>query len=116
MKLTVENLNNSGAFVGAPVERDVTWEQNGEKITATVYVRKLSYASAVADLVSVKSGSDPVAHRIAACICDEFGEPVFSPGDITGESDPKRGALNHNLVMALLKLISEVTTSGKLNS
>ncbi|MNE45132.1 hypothetical protein D3C80_1394040 [compost metagenome] len=56
---------------------------------------------------------DGVAGRIAASICDEDGKPVFTPGDITGEADPERGALDGNLTVALLSAIAEVNSLGK---
>ena len=38
---------------------------------------------------------------------------MFTPGDITGEADPERGALDGNLTMALLAVIAEVNSLGK---
>lgn len=112
MQLSIESLKEVGAFTGAPVQREITWRQGDKDLTASVYVRALSYKSAVSDINSVKGG-DHIAGRIAACICDEAGKPVFTPGDITGDADPERGPLNPNLTLALLAAISEVTDLGK---
>ncbi|MBW5800060.1 phage tail assembly chaperone family protein, TAC [Halomonas elongata] len=113
MNLTLESLQEMGAFTGAPVEKEVTWKQNGQELTATVHVRKLSYHSARSDVMAARGSHDGLAGRIAACICDADGQPVFTPEDVTGEADPERGALNDNLVMALLNVIGEVNGLGK---
>lgn len=113
MKLTLDNLKQIGAFTGPPVEKQITWTQGGEEYTAIVYVRRLSYAAAVADVRAATGHKDHIAGRIATAICDETGKPVFTPEDITGESDPDRGALDHGLTMALLTAIGEVNSSGK---
>lgn len=115
MLLSIESLQEAGAFTGAPVEREITWKQAGKELAATVFVRPLSYWSAVSDIVTTREG-DPVAGRIAACICDANGKPVFTPADITGEADPSRGPLDGNLTMALLGAIGEVSTQGKTTS
>jgi hypothetical protein len=116
MQLTIDSLKTMGAFTGAPVERSVKWRQNGEELEATVYVRALSYRSAVSDLMASSQKGDPVAGRIASCICDAEGKPVFTPGDITGDADPERGPLDGNLAVALLAVIAEVTNMGKTSS
>lgn len=113
MQLSIESLKEAGAFTGAPVERSVTWKQGGKEFSATVYVRPLSYKSAVSDLQALAGKVDGVAGRIAASICDADGKPVFNPGDITGDADPERGALDGNLTVALLSVIAEVNNLGK---
>lgn len=113
MKLNLETLNESGGFVGRPVARQVTWRQGDDEYTADVWVRPLSYNSAVSDLLAVRDETDPVAGRIAASIVDEDGNPVFTVADIIGTADPERGPLNSALTMALLALISEVNGLGK---
>lgn len=113
MELSIAALKEVGAFTGAPVEREITWKQGEREITATVYVRPLSYQAAVADLAAMAGRVDAVAGRIAACICDAEGKPVFTPADITGEADPERGPLSAELTMALLSVIGEVSGLGK---
>ena len=114
MKLSIANLKKVGAFTGAPVEKEISWKTNkGQTQTATVYVRPLSYDSAISDIKSATNKGDPIAGRIAACICDEKGKKVFTPKDITGEADPERGPLDGNLTMALLTVIGEVNGLGK---
>ncbi len=113
MKLTLEDLKEAGAFTGAPVEKEITWKQGDAELTATVYVRPLSYMAAVSDLRAIAGKADGVAGRIAASIVDEQGRPVFTPGDITGEADPDRGPLDGNLTIALLAVINEVNNTGK---
>ena len=111
--LSLESLTQQGAFTGAPVQREITWESDGEEHTATVYVRRLSYQAAVHDVEAANGRMDGIAGRIAAGIVDEKGKPVFTPGDITGEADPERGALNRSLTLALLGAIGEVNGLGK---
>lgn len=129
MQLSLESLKQSGSFTGAPVEREITWKQGDQELTATVYVRPLSYQAAVNDLMAIAGKSDGVAGRIAASICDEHGKAVFSPADITdgpvvkdengkpvvedGEIKRTGGALDGNLTMALLQVIGEVNDAGK---
>lgn len=130
MNLNLETLKQTGAFTGAPVEREITWKQGDEELTATVYVRPLSYHSAVSDVAALAGKRDGVAGRIAACICDQHGKPVFTAQDITDgpvvvddngapvlgdDGTPQRtgGALDGNLTMALLTVIAEVSTGGK---
>lgn len=130
MNLNLETLKQTGAFTGAPVEREITWKQGDEEFTATVYVRPLSYYSAVSDVAALAGKRDGIAGRIAACICDQHGKPVFTAHDITDgpvvldesgtpvlddDGVPQRtgGALDGNLTMALLMVITEVSTGGK---
>lgn len=113
MKLSIDSLKAAGAFTGRPVEREVVWKQGEEELRATVYVRPLSYQSAVSDLTAMVGKQDAVAGRIAASICDEDGQSVFTAADITGEADPDRGPLDGNLTMALLAVIAEVNSAGK---
>ncbi|MBI46760.1 MAG: phage tail protein [Marinobacter sp.] len=109
MDLTLDALKDMGAFTGAPVEKEIVLKKDGnEEKTATVYVRKLSYYSAVSDIKSLNAKSDAVAGRIASAICDKEGKQVFAPGDITGEADPDRGPLNSEITMELLRVIGEV--------
>ena len=96
-QLSIESLKQMGAFTGAPVEKEITWKQGDQELTATVYVRPLSYLSAKSDLLAMGGKGDAVAGRIAASICDAEGKPVFTPEDITGEADPDRGPLDGNL-------------------
>jgi hypothetical protein len=113
MKLTIENLKAAGAFTGAPVEKEISWKQGDEEFTATVYVRPMSYRSAVEDLAAYRKNTSVAAGRIASCICDEKGVPIFTAEDITGEADPDRGPLDGNLTVALLTVIAEVNGAGK---
>ncbi|MCY1397746.1 Phage tail assembly chaperone, TAC [compost metagenome] len=116
MLLSIESLKELGAFTGAPVEKEITWKQGDKEFAATVYVRPLSYSSAVSDLMAINGKVDGVAGRIAASIVDAEGKPVFTAADITGEADPARGALDGNLTVALLTVIAEVNSLGKTQS
>lgn len=129
MKLTLEALKGAGSFTGRPVEKEIKWRQNGTDFTATIFVRPLGYQTAVGDVISVASKQDTIAARIAASICDEHGNPVFSsPLDITHgpldpvelEKDPEStkrlGSLDGALSVALLFAIQEVNDLGKTKS
>ena len=138
MELSINSLQGAGAFTGTPVEKEIRWEQDGETLTATTYVRKLSYKSAVSDVRQF--GGEVIAGRISSCICDKNGNQVFTVEDITGNTteDPidknddsdeqkkengkireknkkirERGPLNHSLTIALLAAIGEVNGAIK---
>lgn len=113
MNLNIATLKELGAFTGAPVKKTIKWDQGGKKIEADVFVRPLGYRAAVSDLIASAGMHDGVAGRIAASICDEAGEPVFTVADITGDADPGRGSLDRNLTTALLTAIGEVNNLGK---
>lgn len=110
MELNINYLQAAGAFTGCPVEKEIKWKQGDNELSATTFVRKLSYKSAVSDVKQF--GKDVIAGRIAACICDKDGKPVFSVEDITGESSAERGPLDHNLTIALLGAIAEVNSAS----
>lgn len=114
MELNLENLKNSGSFVGAPVKKEISWSQGNEKFTATTYVKKFTFNSAIESIgAGLKNRQQVMAYRIASCICDSEGKAVFSYEDVTGESDPERGAINGDLAIALLTAINEVNNLGK---
>ncbi|URD40651.1 phage tail assembly chaperone family protein, TAC [Pseudomonas sp. BYT-5] len=125
MKLNIDSLRQAGAFTGRPVEKEISWRQGDDTLTATVFVRPLGYQSAVSDVLAAGGKQDSIAGRIAAAICDEEGNPVFTALDIThGPLDPaelakdrdstkRLGALDGNLTVALLTAIHEVNNLGK---
>lgn len=113
MKLSINGLKEMGAFTGRPVEREIKWLQSGKELVATVFVRPLGYRTAINDVLSATGKVESYAGRIAASICDEAGQPVFTVDDITGDADPERGALDGNLTVALMVVIAEVNNMGK---
>lgn len=114
--LTIAGLRQAGAFTGRPVQKEVTWRQGEDEFTATVYVRPLGFQSTVSDVLAAGGREDSVAGRIAASICDEQGQPVFTVADIIGSSEVDRGALDGALTLALLLAIAEVNSLGKATS
>lgn len=129
MKLTLEALRGAGSFTGRPVEKEIKWRQGSRDFTATVFVRPMGYQTAVSDVLSFNGKQDSIAGKIAASICDESGNPVFSsPMDITHgpldpvelEKDPEStkrlGSLDGRLSVALLLAIQEVNDLGKTTS
>lgn len=128
MKLTIDSLKQIGSFTGRPVEKEITWRQGEDQLTATVFVRPLGYQSAVSDVLAAAGHQDSIAGRIAAAICNEEGQPIFTAMDITHgpldkaelAKDPnstrRLGALDGNLTVALLTAIHEVNNLGKTTS
>lgn len=127
--LTVDAIAKSGGFTGGVVRREVKWKQGGEECSFIVHVRPMSYHTAVNDATNV-NGPRPmvVARRLAACLCDAEGAPLFRVSDITGLNDDgtpimvknpesgemeERGAFSANLSNALLAVIGEVSGLGK---
>lgn len=116
MQLTLDNLKKAGAFTGRPIEKEITWKQGEEEFTATVFIRPAGYHAATQGIQASAGKIDGVAGYIAAAVCDEEGNPVFTAKDITGEADPERGALDGALTVALLVAIQEVNELGKMSS
>lgn len=116
MKISLENLKKNGAFTGRPVEKEITWKQGEDEFTGTVFVRPSGYHTAKSGALASAGKHDSVAGYIAASICDEEGNAVFTPEDITGEADPERGALDGALTIALMVAINEVNDLGKKKS
>jgi len=125
MSLDLQTLYQKGGFAGAPVEREISFKVDGEDVTGTVWVRKMSYQSAVGDIKSL-GGDDIAAARIANCICDENGNQLYKVSDITGfyedgspvldEDGSPRGGFVESLLLALWTVIAEVNGLGKSQS
>lgn len=113
MELTRDALKSLGAFVGAPVRKEITWDNGEEQLTSVVYIKRLSYASTMAEMQAVHGSKDATAVRIASSVCDKDGQPIFAVEDITGEADPERGPLAGALSVALLAAIADVNGLGK---
>ncbi len=114
MNLTLENLAANGGFVSrTAVPEPIKWTHKGQVFTATVYVLPLSYVTAKSDIVATQLQSDPLAARIAHCIVDEEGKPLFTVADVVGEADPERGPLSNSLTHELLRVIGKVSELGK---
>lgn len=103
-----------GAFVGQPVKKTIKFKIGNAEYEGEVYVRPLSYKTAVSDIMSLSGDSNVLPARIEACICDEHGEPLYTAGDVTGETDPERGPMCPELALALVKVIQEVNTASKM--
>ncbi|WP_312227179.1 phage tail assembly chaperone family protein, TAC [Pseudescherichia sp.] len=116
MHLTLNNLKKAGAFTGRPVEKVIVWKQGDEELSATVFIRPAGYHAATQGIQASAGNIDAVAGYIAAALCDEAGNPIFTARDITGEADPERGALDGALTVALLVAIHEVNAPGKSSS
>lgn len=117
-RISLTDLKAS-AFVGAPVLKTVTFVRDGEEFETDVYIRRLSYQSAVNDSKAYAANADAfVAGRIAACVLNEDGTPLFDSVDqIMGKGEyVESGALDPDLTYALFNAVDEVNKVGKSNS
>lgn len=87
--------------------------ETGKKSKVYVYVKPLSYASAVQSLAGIGDDQNTaVAKRIAYSIRNEDGSPLLTVEQITGENDTNT-ALSTDLTLELLRVIGEVAELGK---
>jgi len=123
MSLDLTSLYQSGGFSGPPVKKEISFMAGGQEVTGTVWVRKLSYQSAVGDIKAIETDGEIAATRIATCIVDENGEPLYQKHDIIGfyddgtpvmgEDGNPRGGFVASLLNALWAAIAEVNDLGK---
>lgn len=114
MKLSIETLAANGGFVSKrAVEKEIGWQHEGQEFKAIVNVLPMSYVTVRSDHFARQIQGDALAARIACCIVDEEGAPVFTVGDVTGEADPERGPMSRELTNELLRVIGEVSGLGK---
>lgn len=111
MELSIASLEELGAFAPAlPEKREITWhtDAKGKAKThkATVYVRKLSFATLSAESMSQNYQDNVLAARIAASIVDKAGKPIFKASDLIGSEE--RGPICQSLGMALLSVVADV--------
>lgn len=117
MALDINSLAGQGAFAPTELaEEEVTFHNGEEDITLTVFVRPLSYKTALSEIQAAREDKDALAARIATSICGADGKPVFSADDVTGDADPERGPLSGELTMALLGAIGKASGVGKKKS
>lgn len=104
--LTLATLKKQGAFVGPPVEKEISWKYDKEKYSGIVYIRQASCATFEKEVAGLVSRRDAVATRIAAMVCQNAeGKPLLTYEDAV--------ALNEPLTNALLGAINEVNGEGK---
>ncbi|MDH0745731.1 phage tail assembly chaperone family protein, TAC [Pseudomonas sp. GD03842] len=108
MDLTIQALAAAGAFAAPPVKKEITWHSNGKPQTATVYVAHESFISITQRWDAQHQGADITAQRIASCIVDKDGKPVFSLADVVGGPETGHGPLCAELAIVLLAAIGEV--------
>jgi len=129
MQLTLDTLEKVGAFAGGLEKREISWENNGKVHKFEVYVRPMSYHTAVKDIAAMRDGGDIVAVRLANGICNSDGGPVFTVADITGlnaDGSPvmverdgelvERGGIARDLANELMTVLGEVSGLGKIQS
>lgn len=115
MELSIAALEELGAFAPArPEKREIEWVTTtaGEtkKHKATVYVRKLSFATLTTESMSPNYRDNVVAARIAASIVDASNKPIFTAADLIGNGE--RGPICESLGLALMAVVSDVNDMG----
>jgi hypothetical protein len=108
MDLSIAALAAAGAFAAPPVKKEIQWHSGGVLQKATVYVAHESYISVTQRWDAQNQGGDITAQRIASCIVDKDGKPVFTVADVVGGPDTGHGALCAELAIVLLSAIGEV--------
>lgn len=108
MDLNIASLKAAGAFIAAPLKKEVTWHADGKPQTATVYVLQESFISLTQRWDAQDRGGDLAAQRIASCITDKNGAPVFTVDDVVGGPETGHGPLCAELAIVLLAAIGEV--------
>lgn len=123
MQLSIDNLEESGAFTGELVKRQMTYVGKGEReYTVDVYLRRLSYLEVMKHF-SGDDHSDLLTERICECVVDENGVKVFEKHDVTGfyedgspvldKNGKPRGGIPSQVASELVLLIAEVNGLGK---
>ncbi len=111
---TLAGLAAAGAFTKTElIEESIKFKSGGETHEFTVFIRPLSYRSAVSEISAARLNKDALAARIAASVCDEKGNAIFTIEDVNGEADPDRGPLSNDMTIALLDAISRANGMGK---
>jgi hypothetical protein len=111
MELSVASLIQSGSYSPAkPERREITWLNNGETVSANVFIRKKSFATAIIEANNYHSGIDSLTSRLVSSVVDENSAPLFSVDDILGNA--AHGPICDSLGMALIGAINEVNGIG----
>jgi hypothetical protein len=108
MDLNIASLKAAGAFISAPQKKEVSWHANGKPQKANVYVLQESFISLTQRWDAQDRGGDLAAQRIASCITDKDGVPVFTVEDVVGGPETGHGPLCAELAIVLLAAIGEV--------
>ncbi|MEN5029088.1 phage tail assembly chaperone family protein, TAC [Pseudomonas sp. Ps21-P2] len=110
MDLNIDSLKAAGGFIAAPVKKEITWHVSGKPQKATVYVLQESFISLTQRWEAQERGGDLAAQRIASCITDKAGTPVFTVADVLGAPETGHGPLSAELTVVLLAAIGDVNT------
>jgi hypothetical protein len=113
MELSISSLKAAGAFVAAPVKKNIAWHAAGKLHEATIYVRQDSFHTLTQRWEEQREGADATSHRIASSICNEAGEAVFTTEDILGSEASGHGPLTAELTIALLAAIQQANGVSK---
>jgi hypothetical protein len=113
MDLSINALKAAGAFVAAPVMKDIAWHADGKLQKATIYVRQDSFHTLTKRWEEQREGAEATAIRIAASVCNQAGEPVFTLEDILGSEASGHGPLTAELTIVLLAAIQQANGVGK---
>lgn len=111
-KISIDEIKQGNGLVGAPVPVTIQFVLDGEDVELDTYIRKFSYASAVAKFRSFQAGQSDdagappqdqtaLAGIIASCVTDKKGKLIFSENDV-------REKFSQGLVEALWSKIYEL--------
>jgi len=107
MELSIRALTAAGAFVAAPVKKDIAWHADGKLHKAVIYIRQDSFLTLTKRWDEKREGAEATAVRIAASVCNKAGEPVFTVEDIIGSEVSGHGPLTAELTIVLLAAIQQ---------
>lgn len=111
-QLTLQSLQDSASFAGAPVKREIEWHNlDGELLKAHIFVRQGSYHTITHTWKAAEGNQEHLAARIATMVCGEDGGPLFSIQDILGSES--RGPICDTLFLALITAVNEVNMGKK---
>lgn len=107
MEFSLDLVKSTGAVVGAPVRKEITWYSDDKQHSAWVNIRLSSYATALVEFDVQREGNDVLVSRVVAAIVDPQGLPVFTTRDITGDPETGEGKLCASLFISLVAAINE---------
>lgn len=119
-RLTVADLVTAGAYVGAPVEKEISWNSKGKTHKALISVKLSSYETTLHEMrlgrenSEAVEGEEPkrdtnsvVINRLITSVVDEAGEPIFTRDDVVGNAELGKGKMCASLFMALVMAVNE---------
>lgn len=109
-QLTVELAQESGAYLGLPVQKTIKWNSNGKEHEAFIYVGLKSYEAAIRkaslqrELENVPNAF--LVSKVLTDVVDEKGNPIFNLENIIGD-ETGNGKMCDSLFIALVVAVDE---------